>query len=106
MRVLLDKQLNHRHRLDFSAWVQATTVESRGWKGTKNGALRRLAEQDFDAFVTMDRGIEHQHNWREYTLIIILVLAKTNRYVDVKPMIPLVEQALSTARPGELIRVP
>jgi len=106
MRVLLDEQLNHRHRLDFSAWIQATTVESQGWNGTKNGVLLRLAEQEFDAFVTMDRGIEYQQNWREYTLIIILVFAKTNRYADVKPLIPLVERALSTARAGELIRVP
>jgi|SRR3954466_14722424 len=106
MRVLLDEQLNHRHRLDFSSWIQAITVESQGWKGTKNGVLLRLAEQEFDAFVTMDRGIEHQQNWREYQLILILVLSKTNRYADVKPLIPLVERALTTARPGQLIHVP
>lgn len=106
MRVLLDEQLNQRHCLDFSSWIQATTVESQGWKGTKNGVLLRLAEQEFDAFVTMDRGIEYQQNWQECELILIVVLAKTNRYADVRPLIPLVERALSTARPGQLIRVP
>lgn len=39
MRVLLDEQQNHRHCHDFSAWLEATTVEAQGWKGTKNGVL-------------------------------------------------------------------
>jgi hypothetical protein len=105
MRVLLDEQLNRRHCLDFSSWIQATTVEGQGWKGTKNGTLLHLAAQEFDAFITMDRGIEYQQRWREYNLILIIVLAKTNRYTDVKPLIPLVEQALSTARPGQFIHI-
>jgi hypothetical protein len=68
MRVLLDEQLNRRHCHDFSSWVQIATVESQGWKGTKNGVLLGLAEQEFDAFITMDRGIEYQQNWRELRL--------------------------------------
>jgi hypothetical protein len=106
MRVLLDEQLNHRHRLDFGSWIQATTVEAQGWKGAKNGVLLRLAEQEFDAFITMDRGIEYQQNWQARNLIVIVVSAKTNRYADVKPFISLVEQALSAAQPGQLIHVP
>jgi hypothetical protein len=106
MRVLLDEQLNNRHRLDFSSWIQAITVESQGWKGTKNGVLLRLAEKEFDAFVTMDRGIEYQQNWQARKLIVIVLSAKTNRYDAVKPLIPLIEQALSTAQPGQLIHVP
>lgn len=106
MRVLLDEQLHHRHRFDFSSWIEVTTVEFHGWKGTKNGALLRLAEQQFDAFVTMDRGIEFQQNLYASRLILIVIHAKTNRYADVKPLIPLVEAALSAAQPGQLIRVP
>ena len=106
MRVLLDEQLNNRHRLDFSSWIQAITVESQGWKGTKNGVLLRLAEQEFDAFVTMDRGIEYQQNWQARKLIVIVLSAKTNRYYALKPLISLIEQALSSAQPGQLIHVP
>ena len=89
MRVLLDEQLNNRHRLDFSSWIQAMTVESQGWKGTENGVLLRLAEKEFDAFVTMDRDIEYQQNWQARKLIVIVLSAKTNRYDAVKPLIPL-----------------
>jgi hypothetical protein len=105
MRVLLDEQLNHRHRFDFSPWIQVSTVAYQGWKGTKNGALLNLAEQHFDAFVTMDRSIEFQQNRRTTKLIIVVVSAPTNRYRDVKPLIPLVEQSLSTAQSGQLLRV-
>jgi hypothetical protein len=38
-------------------------------------------------------------------LAIILVVAKTNRYSDVKPLIPAIESYLARLTPGQLIRV-
>ena len=105
MRVLLDEQLDKRLRRDFAARFSVMTVENRGWKGTKNGALLRLAASEFDAFVTMDRGIEHEQNWAMLDLAIVLVAAKTNRYVDVAPLIATIESALDVCKPGQLLRV-
>ena len=105
MRVLLDEQLDHRLRHDFNSQFQVMTVAGRGWKGEKNGALIRLAAAEFDAFITMDRGIEYEQNWTAIDLAIILVSAKTNRYADVKPLIQAIESALAKAVPGRLVRV-
>lgn len=80
MHVLLDEQLDRRLRHDFSPRFTVVTVESRGWKGTKNGVLLKLAVAEFDAFVTMDKGIEHDQNWTVLDLAIILVVARTTRY--------------------------
>jgi hypothetical protein len=105
MRVLLDKQLDHRLRHDFSPQFHVMTVEGRGWKGEKSGALLRLAAAEFDAFITMDRGIEHEQNWAVLDLVIVLVVARTNRYADVKPLVPAIESRLASITPGQLIRV-
>ena len=54
MRVLLDEDIPIRLRLHFGTNVRVETVEYRGWKGLKNGALLRAAEQHFDVLVTTD----------------------------------------------------
>ena len=105
MRVLLDEQLDHRLRHDFGPQFHVMTVAGRGWKGEKNGALLSLAAAEFDAFITMDRGIEYEQNWTAIDLAIVLVIAKTNRYADVKPLIPAIESALAKVAPGQLVRV-
>ncbi len=106
MRVLLDENLDRRLRNDFNEEFDVVTVEYRGWKGTRNGALLRLAALEFEAFVTMDRGIEFEQAWHTLDLAIVLVSAKTNRYADLKPLIPFVQSALRDIGPGQLIRVP
>jgi hypothetical protein len=63
MRALLDEQLDHRLRHDFGPQFDVMTVEGYGWKGEKNGASLKLAAAKFDAFITMDRGVEHEQNW-------------------------------------------
>lgn len=105
MRVLLDEQLDHRHRHDFGKGFDVTTVGLVGWKGIKNGKLLRLAEQEFEAFLTMDKSIEHQQNWPLMNLRIVIISARSNRYPDIQPLIPAVEEALQHLKPGQLTRV-
>ena len=88
MRALLDEQLDRRLKSHFEADFDVWTVAEQGWKGKKNGELLRAAQHEFDVFITMDKGIEHQQNWRVMALGFIIVSAKTNRYVDVLPLMP------------------
>lgn len=105
MRVLLDEQLDHRHRHDFGPDFEVTTVGLAGWKGIKNGTLLKLAEQQFDAFVTMDKGIEHQQSWTTVNLRIVVISARSNRYADVKPLIGSVVAALQEMTVGQLVTI-
>ena len=43
----------------------------------KNGELLEQAAAAFDAFVTMDKGIEHQQNLRKYEIGVILISARS-----------------------------
>ncbi|CAN5402448.1 hypothetical protein BH11ARM1_BH11ARM1_07000 [soil metagenome] len=49
-------------------------VVSLGWAGTKNGALLALAEsEDFDVFVTLDKGVAFQQPVKDRNLALIVL---------------------------------
>jgi hypothetical protein len=41
---------------------ECSTAQQRGWGGMKNGDLLRLAEGQFDLFITSDQNIRYQQN--------------------------------------------
>ena len=71
-----------------------------GWAGKRNGELLRLAERDFDVFLTVDRNLLHQQNLALYDLAVIVMLAPSNRFHDLAPLMPLVLEALAAAQRG------
>lgn len=105
MRVLLDEQLDHRLKTLFDADFEVATVVELGWGGLEDGEMLRAAEQEFDALVTMDRGIPHQQNLRNLDLGIVLIRAFSNRRAEVAPLIPQVNVALRTVEPGAVVYV-
>jgi hypothetical protein len=44
----------------FPPGHQCATPQQRGWAGVKNGDLIRLAEANFDLFITTDQNIRYQ----------------------------------------------
>lgn len=82
------------------------TVGRRGWSGKKNGELLELAENEFNAFLTTDRGIPHQQNLSELDLAIILLRAKSNDYEDLSPLMDEVNDALSSISRGTFLILP
>ncbi|MCI0433315.1 MAG: DUF5615 family PIN-like protein [Gemmatimonadetes bacterium] len=104
MRVLLDEQLP----LDLAAALQSHTVDTvagRGWTGITNGELLRRMEGEYDALVTMDRGIEFQQNLTTVAVGVLLVRAPSNRMVHLQPLVPAILDALPALKPGQLHRI-
>ena len=80
MRVLLDEQLP----VDLVAALQGhsvDTVAGRDWTGITNGELLRRMAGEYDALVTMDRGIEFQQNLTTVAVGVLLIRAPSNRMV-------------------------
>lgn len=77
-----------------------------GWAGKKNGELLKLAEKEFEIFVTTDRGIPHQQNVSKLELAVILLRAKSNAYEDLAPLMDEANAALETAQPGTVVHLP
>jgi Domain of unknown function (DUF5615) len=104
VRVLLDEQLP----LDLAAVLQGhsvDTVAGRGWAGITNGELLRRMEGEYDALITMDRGIEFQQNLTTAAVGVLLLRAPSNRMVHLQPLVPAILAALPALEPGQLHRV-
>jgi predicted nuclease of predicted toxin-antitoxin system len=94
MRVLLDENIDRRLKQTFDSDFEIVTVTEHGWRGMKNSELLRAAEAEFDALVTMDKGIEHQQNLSRINLGIVLISARSNRRQDVEPAMPEMNRVL------------
>lgn len=80
-------------------------VTEMAWSGIENGPLLRRAAQQFDVFLTVDQGLEHQQNLAAVDLIIIVMVAKSNDIDDLRPLMPQVRGVLGKASPGDIVRV-
>jgi predicted nuclease of predicted toxin-antitoxin system len=100
MRVLLDENMHHQLRHDFGDEFEVETVQYRGWDSIRNGDLLELAEASFDAILTADQGIAHQQHLTDYDLAVVILVADSNRYADLAPLIDDACAALRDTRPG------
>lgn len=101
MRVLLDECLPRKLKREVQGDVVRTVPEV-GWAGTKNGALLRLVEREFDVFLTNDQNIEHQQNLKRFDLAVVVLVALTNDIEDLRPLMPAANEAIKTIGPKEI----
>ena len=85
--------------------AEVETVEYRGWKGMKNGALLRAAEEHFDVLVTMDNNLPEQQPLKQFNIAVAILRAPSKRLQDLTPLIPKLEQLIADIQPGNTIRL-
>lgn len=105
MRVLLDENVPRKLKRMFSSGYHVATVQERGWSGVLNGELLRHADAEFDAFVTLDRGIAYQQDRTGLSIRIAIVRALSNKLSDLTPLVPSIQSALERLAPGALTHV-
>jgi hypothetical protein len=104
MRVLLDENVP----VDLSSFFgdhDIETVSGLGWSGIKNGELLRRMNGRFDALVTMDRRMPSQQNLADHPFGVVLVKARSNRMVHLRPLVSEILVALDGISHGELRQV-
>lgn len=101
MKVLLDECVDRRLAQDLKEH-EVVTVPEAGWAGVKNGDLLRLAQAQFDVFVTVDRNLSFQQRLPQFSVAVIVLQARTNRLEDLRPLVPRLRQILATAPKGEV----
>lgn len=101
MKVLLDECLPKKLKREVQADVVKSVPEMR-WAGTKNGALLRLVEREFDVFITSDQNLEHQQNLKRFDLAVVILISLTNDIEDLKPLMPAANEAIRTIGPREI----
>ena len=104
MRVLLDENLPHDLISELSGH-EVVTVQRLGWAGVKNGELLQRAGGRVDAFMTMDRTLEYEHDLTSLSFGVVVIRARSNRLQDLQPLMASVLEALGRITPGKIERV-
>ena len=104
MRVLLDECLPRRLKDDLIGHEVRTVPEMR-WSGKRNGKLLRLAAREFDVFLTVDRRLPREQKLSTFRIAVIVLVARSNRLLDLLPLVPAILEILPRARPGEAVVV-
>jgi len=74
-----------------------------GWASKTNGELLRLAEQQFEVFLTADQKLPHQQNLPTFRIAVVVFAAVSNRLRDIQPLVPKALEILAELRPGTAI---
>jgi hypothetical protein len=105
VKLLLDENLPHQIRLELPGHEVITTAYMK-WSGIENGELlRRAADAGFEAVITNDRGLEHEHNLGALPVAVIVLLAKANTVEAIRPLYPALLAALTNLRPREFVKL-
>ncbi len=104
MRILNDECLPRKLKRELTEH-DVQTVAEMGWSGTKNGALLRHMNGQFDVFITIDQNLKYQQNLQGTTLGIVQLSAPSNRLNDLLPLMPQLKQTLAIIQAGEILMV-
>jgi hypothetical protein len=97
VRVLLDECLPRRLKRELVGH-DARTAPEMGWASKRNGDLLALAAGQFEVFLTADRNLSHQQDLSSFDIAIVVLVAPSNRFEDLRPLVPRILEALVTAQ--------
>ena|SRR5207249_1509702 len=105
MRLLLDECVPRPLKRDLVGH-QVSTVPEMGWSSKRNSELLGLVRAHrFDAFLTVDQNVSFQQNLQAAGVAVLVVIARTNRVKELRPLVSTILQALETLKPGTVVQV-
>ncbi|HEY1940112.1 MAG TPA: DUF5615 family PIN-like protein [Candidatus Angelobacter sp.] len=104
MRVLIDECIPRRFKTSLRPH-HCQTVPEAGFAGKKNGELLGVAENKYDVFITLDKGIEFQQNLAGRKIAVVIIRAKSNRLTDIQQHASACLEAIQSIQPGQLLRI-
>lgn len=105
MKILLDENVPRKFKFELPS-LNVSTVREMGWSGKKNGEILTLAVMNgFNVFITGDRKLPHQQNFKKYPLTIILLRVKDSRLSTLRKLGPSVVKVLQENQAPGLIEI-
>jgi len=98
MRILFDESLPKELQSEISGH-DIRTVAEMGWSSLKNGDLLARSAGKFDVFLTADQNLRYQQNLSTLPIAVMVLAAKSNRIVDLRPLIPELLEAMAVLVP-------
>lgn len=76
----------------------------RRWAGpaSENGELLALAVGQFDVFLTADRNLSYQQDVSAFDIAVVVLIARSNRFEDLRPLAPQILEVVDTAARGRV----
>jgi predicted nuclease of predicted toxin-antitoxin system len=103
MKILLDECLPRKLKDKFASH-DCHTVPEALLGGKKNGDLLSIAEREgFEIFLTMDKGLEYEQNLVGRQIAVIILRAKSNRLVDLVPLVEACLEQMRSIRLGQIV---
>ncbi len=108
MLILLDENLLSKKlkKLLVDAGHLVQNVEDMGWRGVKDRELLALAEaHPFDVFITADKNLPYQQNFRGLRLQVVVLDVKSTRPDYLLPLITQISGLLKSVAPGAVMLI-
>lgn len=102
MKILIDESLP-RYVKRMLREYQVFTVQEMGWGGLKNGALMTRAEGHFDVFLTADKNLRYQQNFKGRQLAVIVF--PTNKLSVIKQLDAALKVSLTGITAGSFVEL-
>ncbi len=108
IKILLDeclpRKLKYRIEESDPDFFAKTTPEM-GWASFSNGELLSLAGEEFDVFITSDKNLSFQQSISTSSIQVVLLIARTNIYEDLLPLIKELPSVIKAHEPGKFIEI-
>ena len=105
-KIVIDECLDLRLR-HYLPEHECATVQYLQAKGTKDSNLLKKISGVFDVLITRDNSLQFQQNPQKYlTLAVISLRVKNGRLKRLLPLLPEIQAALRTIKPGQWLRIP
>lgn len=105
MRILIDECIHEKFRHSFPGY-DCQTARYAGFAGFKNGRLLDAAEAaQFEVLLTVDRGLEYQHNFARRRIAVVIFVAKSIRLTDLLPFVPRCLTLLPELKAGDIVKI-
>jgi hypothetical protein len=106
MKILLDENLPRKLKFNFTADHELFTVQEMNWLGKRNGELLGLMTLNgFDAFVTIDKNLQHQQNLNRFAVRLFVLNARNNKIETLEPYIEKLSEALALSINDQVVIV-
>lgn len=104
MHILIDECLPKKLKRELSGHT-VFTVQEKGWSGIENGDLLRIAESEFDVWVTADKNIAYQQNLDRFDIAVVVLVAPRNRLDVLLPLMPQLRAVLQVIQPHQIVYI-
>jgi predicted nuclease of predicted toxin-antitoxin system len=104
VRILLDNNLPVQFT-ELFVGHDAVHCRDLGWRHLENGQLVRVADEQFDVLVTVDKNMPHQTSLKGLSLRVVVLDVNSNRHAEVRAVIPKVLVKLESLEEGSYTSV-